>query len=137
MALAPSDRKPQSITPRAAFSEIRAWCQANAKNLLTQPPVKGQRDRTPFIQASMDLIDRLAPVQTLTDLEIRTVLSEILCGKVEWAYHDSDGQYKMAAYAHEGLETAGLSHQLSEEEKENLKKSGSNLLPYFSKHVIT
>jgi hypothetical protein len=50
---------------------------------------------------------------------------------------DSDGQYKMAAYAHSGLETAGLSYFLSNEEKENLKKSGSSLLPYFSKHVIT
>jgi hypothetical protein len=27
--------------------------------------------------------------------------------------------------------------ELSKEEKENLKKSGSNLLPYFSEHVIT
>ena len=136
MALDSSDPKPQGITLRAAYSKVRAWYQANATNL-TQPPAQGRGDRRRVIQASMDLVDRLAPMETLTDLEIRTVLSEIVFGKLEWAYHDSDGQYKMAAYAHAGLDTAGLSYSLSKEERENLKKSGSSLLPYFSKQVIT
>ena len=34
-------------------------------------------------------------------------LRRVLSRDLEWAYHESDGAYKMAAYAFAGLETAG------------------------------
>ena len=48
---------------------------------------------------------------------------------MEWAYHQEDGKFKMAAYAHAALEQAGLSFNLSKDEVENVNKT-SKLWPY-------
>jgi hypothetical protein len=74
------------------------------------------------------LIKALPPASALTDLEIRAVLREVVSGNLEWAYHDTDGQCKMSAYAHGALEAAGLNCSLSESEEQELK--GSKLWPH-------
>jgi len=81
-----------------------------------------------YAKRSKELIGALPPAPKLNDLEIRAVLGEVIYGYLEWAYHETDGQYKMAAYAHGALEAAGLKCSLSETERQQLK--GSTLWPY-------
>lgn len=59
------------------------------------------------MQHSVALIDRLHEGSDLTQLELRAVLGEVIYGYLEWAYHENDGDFKMAAYAHAALEQAG------------------------------
>lgn len=61
------------------------------------------------------------------------MLAEVIAGKLEWAYHQSDGLYKMGAYAHAALEQANLPLFLSSEEKAALK--ASKLYPHLSPHL--
>jgi hypothetical protein len=35
-------------------------------------------------------------------------LRRVLSRDLEWAYHESDGRFKMAAYAHAAFETVGV-----------------------------
>ena len=55
----------------------------------------------------MDLINHLPNINSISDIEIRVILAEIICGNLEWAYHENDGEFKMAAYAHQSLERYG------------------------------
>jgi len=123
MGLAPNDPKPAQITIPEAYSKIRAWYQANTARFVGSPPA----------EASLDLVQNLPDEKELSDLEIRAVLAEVIAGKLEWAYHQSDGAYKMGAYAHAALEQAGLPLFLSETEKPQLKSS--QLYFYLSPHL--
>lgn len=125
MGLDPDDPKPVGITLRDAYEKIRTWYQAR---------VHGEDN--PHAQRAAPFIDALPPEDKLTDLEIRTVLSEVILGQLEWAYDESDGEYKMAAYAHAALDAAGLHFTLRDGEKQAIKESQSTLLPYFSKHIL-
>lgn len=125
MGLNTTDAKPTGIALRDAYEKIRSWYQTNA-------PAK---DST-HAQAAIQFIEALPPANQLSDLEIRTVLSEVILGQLEWAYHESDGQFKMAAYAHAALDAAGLHFVLSDDEKKAIKASNSTLLPHFSQHIL-
>ena len=141
MGLHPHDPKPTEISIRDAYNAIRAWYQANTDRIATS----GDRElasvlgewRMPWIcknaSSSLDLVDVLPEQDELSDLEIRAVLAEVIAGKLEWAYHASDGSFKMAAYAHAALKQAGLPILLSSKEKQLLKDSA--LYPYLSKHL--
>jgi len=85
----------------------------------------GERD---YAKKSEALILALPPPDELSQLEIRAVLGEVIYGNLEWAYHQADSQYKMAAYAHGALEAAGLSWSLTEEDRKQLV--GSRLWPH-------
>lgn len=143
MALAPDDPKPARITIREAYTKIREWYQTNTVRFIGSPPEIVRvgyftiaRDYSSAAEASLDLVENLPEEKDLTDVEIKAVLVEVIIGKLECAYHQSDGNYKMAAYAHAALEQAGLHHYLWNEEKKQLKVMGSKLYPYFSSHVI-
>lgn len=56
--------------------------------------------------------------------------------ELEWAYHQFDGKFKMAAYAHAALDRAGLPFILTDQEKGDLQPTGSQLLPLVSGHVV-
>ena len=140
MGLAPDDPKPARITIREAYTKIKQWYQANAAQFSDSPPeeiraggVTIARDFGSHAKACLDLVENLPEEQTLSDLEIRAVLAEVIAGKLEWAYHQSDGAYKMAAYAHAALEQAGLPLFLSETEKGQLKSS--RVYSYLSRHL--
>jgi hypothetical protein len=125
MGLDTNDPKPTGIALRDAYDKIRSWYQSNAHT----------KD-SPHAQPANQFIQALPPANQLSDLEIRTVLSEVILGQLEWGYHESDGQYKMAAYAHAALDAAGLHFVLSDNEKKAIKSSNSTLLPHFSEHIL-
>jgi len=122
MGLNAMDKKPQNMTLAEAYKNIRQWYSQNLSLLQ-------QRLGDPeYAKKSEALIRALPPASELNDLEIRAVLGQVISGNLEWAYHETDGQYKMAAYAHGALEAAGLNKSLSETERQQLK--GSALWPY-------
>lgn len=137
MGLDPRDPKPAQITIREAYAKIRQWYRANTPKFLDRPleeietaGFKIVRDFSVHTKACLDLVDNLPDQSVLSDLEIRAVLAEVIAGKLEWAYHQSDSHYKMAAYAHAALEQAGLPIFLSEVEKREL--GSSRIYPFLS-----
>lgn len=140
MALDPKDPKPAQITIREAYARIRQWYRANAPKFSHRPVEeieaagsKIARDFSVHAKASLDLVDNLPDQSELSDLEIRAVLAEVIAGKLEWAYHQSDGHYKMGAYAHAALEQAGLPMFLSKAERRELRSS--RIYPFLSTHL--
>jgi hypothetical protein len=83
-----------------------------------------------YIERSTKLIDALPIVDSINDLEIRVVLQEVFVGLLEWAYHESDGKYKMSEYAQLALEGEGLNFRLTEAEVKKLNSSW--IQPYIS-----
>jgi hypothetical protein len=115
MALSHGDDLPRSITLAEAYMKIRGWYREHADSITVQDEDYRQR--------SQALIRALPTARTLTELEIRAVLEEVISGLLEWAYHQSDGDFKMAAYATKALESAGLPKWLSKDEIEQLRMS--------------
>ncbi len=115
MGLNTNDPKPVGISFANAYKAILAWYGGNLKRI--------QSKTDDYSRGSVALINALRQVSTLSDLEYRAIFGEVICGYLEWAYHQSDGRYKMAAYAFAALEAAGLSFNLTEEEKTKLKPS--------------
>mgnify|MGYP001054571199 CR=1 FL=1 len=115
MGLLSNDKRPENISLKDAYSKIRRWYRANIKFLKNLNNDYGKR--------SLALIRVLPPTKIITDIEIRAIFGEVIYGNLEWAYHEDDGRYKMAAYAHGALEASGLDWQLSENERKQLIKS--------------
>lgn len=122
MGLSADDIKPSQITLGETYGKVRAWCRAN------KAKCRAQDDS--YVQHSFALIHHLPEASDLSELELRAVLGEVIYGNLEWAYHESDDDFKMAAHAHAALEQAGFSFSLNEQEKEALKSS--SLWPYLS-----
>jgi hypothetical protein len=140
MGLDPKDPKPTQITIREAYTKIRQWYRVNVPKFLDRPAkeietgeFKIVRDFSASAKACFDLVDNLPDQSELSDIEIRAVLVEVISGKLEWAYHQSDGDYKMAAYAHAALEQAGIPTFLSEAEKRELR--GSRIYPFLKRQL--
>jgi len=140
MGLDPKDPKSTQITIREAYTKIRQWYRVNVPKFLDRPAkeietgeFKIVRDFSASAKACFDLVDNLPDQSELSDIEIRAVLVEVISGKLEWAYHQSDGDYKMAAYAHAALEQAGLPTFLSEAEKRELR--GSRIYPFLKRQL--
>ncbi len=122
MGLNPTDPKPDEISFAKAYKAIRAWYQGNVQRINSRTDDYSCR--------SVLLINSLPPFSALSDLECRAIFGEVIYGLLEWAFHETNGRYKMAAYAFAALEGAGLSFNLTPEEQAKLK-SGS-LWPYLS-----
>jgi hypothetical protein len=125
MGLSQSDKKPVCISLEKAYSKIRKWYKANIDMVRSRNDDYGDR--------SVMLIEALPEANMLTDLEIRAVLGEVIYGRLEWAYHQDDGDFKMAAYSHAALDKAGISWNLSDEDKEQLKNSTLWLMFWFNR----
>jgi len=117
MGLNADDKKPSGMSLADAYERIRQWYSRNIPMLRQKT---GDRD---YGRKSEALIRSLPPAPQLNELEVRAVLGEVIYGNLEWAYHQTDGDYKMAAYAHGALEAAGLSFSINEDEKQILKTS--------------
>ncbi|MEZ8219428.1 hypothetical protein B0813_002965 [Candidatus Fervidibacteria bacterium JGI MDM2 SSWTFF-3-K9] len=123
MPLLANDPIPKGITLRDAYTRIRHWYQANAPEFASAGH--------PWAIESLDLIENLPEESELSDAEIKAILLEVIMGKLEWGYHQSDGNYKMAAYAQAALEQVGYpSEVFSEVERQELRNS--RLYPYSS-----
>jgi hypothetical protein len=122
MGLGPEDKLPEGITLAKAYRAIRTWYQTHTDL------IRGSTEE--YRARSKKLIDALPPANKLDELELRAVLLEVIMGLLEWGYHDSDGAYKMGAYAHAALDAAELGYRLSEQERRQL--STSVLAPFLS-----
>ena len=123
MGLGRNDKKPEAIALAYAYERIRRWASANVHSL-------EERLERKYTERYEALIAALPPACDASELEIRAVLGEVIYGNLEWAYHDTDGQYKMGAYAHGALEAAGLVLSINEAERTELK--GSILWPHLT-----
>ena len=91
MGLGADDAIPNQISLRNAYSAVRDWYRTHVAEVPDWDTAEAAR--------SVLLIKALPESSGLSDLEMRAVLAEVLAGRMEWAYHRSDGAYKMAAYA--------------------------------------
>jgi hypothetical protein len=106
---------PGGIPIEAAYAAIRAWCQAHVDDPM---PVRGPS------AASRQLVAVLPEPSVASELEMRAVLGELITGNLAWAYRKTDGLHPMAAYAHAGLEHAGVTTEIRDpDEREQLRTS--------------
>lgn len=94
MALNPEDARPAGMSDRERYEKIRSWYQANVRKFAS-----GKDHRAENVRHSIDYIDSLPPAEVASQQQIEGLFHEVRYSSLEWAYHESDGQYKMAAYA--------------------------------------
>ena len=140
MGLSREDKTPDGISLREAYAKIKKWYQINtpllthdSSGILHTGGFVTQRNYSEHANAALDLVKGLPDESGLSEIEIRAILSEVIAGKLEWAYHESDGKFKMAAYAHAALKKANQPIFLTKEDKNKLKQS--SLYPYLSSHL--
>ncbi len=136
MGLSATDARPEPLSLRDAYGKVRDWYRANAATIAQEQPAAGQPDFRPAAAKCLPLVGVLPDVHHATELEMHAVFSEVIMGRLEWAYHKSDGAYKMAAYAHTALDTAKLNFALGKERQADLRRSGSVLVSHLSEQVI-
>jgi hypothetical protein len=102
MALNRDDPRPDGISIKDAYAAIRAWYQANV-DIYASDPQRGHH-----AVASKAYIESLLASDRATQKEMEDTLRRVLADDLEWAYHESDGRFKMAAYAEAAFETAGV-----------------------------
>ena len=79
-------------------------------------------------------MNALPSYSSATNLEVRAILVEIRLGLLEWAYHETDGKYKMMGYAYAVLRELGeTDFNLSEDERRELRSS--RIWPYLTRRV--
>jgi len=89
MALNSNDPLPSGISAAEAYARIRAWYQANVARVEARHDEYGKKS-VAYIRAM-----KAVPSET----EMQDAFKQVLSGLLEWAYHESDGRFKMAAYA--------------------------------------
>lgn len=115
MALDSNDKLPVGISLKEAYVLINLWLKSNIDLANASGDEYGRR--------SKELIKYMPHVSSITELEIRAIFGEVICGNLEWAYHKDNGYFKIAAYVLAALETEKLFWSLNEEEMEKLKSS--------------
>jgi len=65
----------------------QAWYQANVAKFTAANDNKSQSARL-----SADYVRSLPPPESASPAEIEAVFKEVLTRRLEWAYHESDGQ---------------------------------------------
>src|SRR5438309_12027973 len=98
MSAASEDPRLATMSSRDAYATIRAWYQANVEMCAADPQLR------PHALASKGYVESLPPPEQATQAGIEDTLRRVLSGDREWGYHKSDGDFKMAAYAHAGFE---------------------------------
>jgi len=101
VGLDPNDSLPEGISFKDAYAAVRAWYQANVDDLAAD-----ERRGSYAEGARQFILSRPAP-EDASEAEMKDVLRRVLSRDLEFAYHDSDGNYKMAAYAHAAFDAAG------------------------------
>ncbi|MFZ5953631.1 MAG: hypothetical protein ACOYT8_00860 [Candidatus Dependentiae bacterium] len=122
MGLGRDDKMPEGIDLLPAYTAIRTWYKNNTIVIADR---EGE-----YFRASNSLINALPEPNNINEVEIIAIFSEVITGRLEWAYHHSDGKFKMAAYAHAALKTINRDYSLSENEKHIL--SESRIWPYLT-----
>jgi len=91
MALNPGDPRPTGLSERERYRKIWTWYRGNASKLASRTDDYAKR--------SSDYVRQLADPASATPAQIADAFKQVQTGLLEWGYHESDGQYKMAAYA--------------------------------------
>jgi hypothetical protein len=116
---------PKSFLPHQAlidaYTIIKNWYLAN---------LKLARDRDDdFSDRSIAFTEQLPDVGELSELEIRSVLVEVIMSNLEWAFQERVGALKLGEHAFDGLNQAGYGTSFSGEEIGRLRQS--RLWSYF------
>jgi hypothetical protein len=128
---------PADMSPEDAYTAIREWYQGHTELL---EKWRGERrewystnlpDFPPDMiidsgETSKHLIEALPPAGRISELEMTAVFREVICGRLEWAFQETDNKYEMGQYARAALRNHGL--EFSDEELATLRTSA--LWPY-------
>jgi len=102
MGLNSDDPRPVGISIRDAYHAIRAWYQANVD--FDNDPQMAEH-----AAASKAYVLSLPSAERATRDEMIDALRRVIYRDLEWAYHQSDAKYKMAAYAEAAFKTEAVS----------------------------
>ena len=122
MGLDSADKLPNGLSMKEAYAKIREWYTEHIPFMYEK---LGKRD---YSKNSEKLIAHLPMTKQVSDLEAKAILCEILNGNLEWGFHESDGEYKMAAYAVATIDPPKQFVSLTQEEKNKL--TSSTIWPY-------
>lgn len=110
------------------YDALRTWYRGNIDAALLEA---GQHSSSEYMDRSAKLIRALPPSSSMSDLEIRRVVDEVIQNKLEWGYWREDSQAYMISYARAILANLNVEWgQYSEAEKQRLQFS--RLWPYFN-----
>lgn len=101
--------QPDGIRPVDAYRAVRAWY------LHALPEFEGSR-KDGYGREAAAYVRCLPSADHARDLEIWHAFQEVITGLLEWGYHQSDGKFTMADYAHAAAETAGRVYWLNDAE---------------------
>ncbi len=107
------------ITFTEAYSAIRNWCQAHADT----------EEAVGLSAKSKALISAMPDPAEATDVEMRAVFGEVITGNLAWAYRKTDGEHRMAEYAHAALNGAGIAPEITDP-AERAELESSPMLPH-------
>jgi hypothetical protein len=89
----------RKISLESAYQHVREWYLANSKRAFEHAPNAFLADRAQTLITSLPA--------TLSPLEMRAILHEVMEGLLDWGAQQSDGQFLMSDYARAGLESSG------------------------------
>ena len=102
MGLMTDDPRPIGISLQDAYAAIRSWYQANIDRLAADP------DRGISAKAAKNYIASMPTAGDATRDEMIDAFRRVIAGNLEFAYHDADDKYKMAAYAWAACDAGGI-----------------------------
>jgi hypothetical protein len=102
MGLDSSDSRPDGIAFGDAYTAIRSWYRANVGRF------QADQKKGRYAMAAKKYIESMPEPASASRENMLDAFRRVLSGDLEWAYHESDGHYKMAAYAHAACEAAGV-----------------------------
>ena len=94
MALSTEDARPTGMSDLERYERIRSWYRGNVRRI-----AYSDDPRAEYAKRSIDYVDNLPLPELASPTQIENLFYEVRYGRLEWAYHVADGQYKMAAYA--------------------------------------
>src|ERR1700735_1497403 len=89
----------RKISLESAYQHVREWYLANSKRAFELAANAFLADRAQTLITSLPA--------TLSPLEMRAILHEVMEGLLDWGAQQSDGQFLMSDYARAGLESSG------------------------------
>src|SRR5437773_12140817 len=99
MGLDSTDPRPQGISARDAYAAIWTWYQANFGR---------DKRHDKYAIESKAYVQSMPKPDIASEKDMFDAFRQVLSGKLEWAYHASDGKYKMAAYAEVGRDRSNV-----------------------------
>ncbi len=102
MGLDSDDPRPEGIALRDAYAAIRSWYQTNVDRF------QGDPQRGEHAKAVRAYVASMPQPKNASRDDMLGAFRRVLMGDLEWAYHESDGKYKMAAYAQAAVDAAGV-----------------------------